>query len=365
MPSVLIIGGGIVGCALAYDLTLRGVTVELVERRGLAREASWASAGIISAPTPRLGNKIALSLLAFRRYPQLVAEVEATVGFSTGFVRSGMLSLATSERENMLRESVAWQQEQGVRAQWVTADELRQLEPAVRDGFTGAVWNPDVANLELGKFALALAQAAAQKGATIREYTPVTAIETHGDRATGVRTVTGRISADTIVIAAGSWSRMFSESVGFPIPTRPVRGQMMALANVPIPIRRIVSSGGNYVVPRADGTVHVGATEEHDAGLDSHVTPAGLAELAAVLDDLAPSLKKGRFVSAWAGLRPGSEDGELLVGRVPHLRNVWLATGHFRGGAVLAPATSEVLAESIVSGVVDPRLAPFDPARLA
>ena len=140
---------------------------------------------------------------------------------------------------------------------------------------------------------------------------------------------------------------------------------MLAIADPPIPIRSVLAGAGGYLVPRADGTVAVGATEEHAAGFDARVTTAGLAELNQLVERIAPSLAQGRFVEAWAGLRPGTDHGELIVGRAPHLDNLWISTGHFRSGALLAPATAQLLADSIISGTLDERLAAFDPAQQA
>jgi glycine oxidase len=211
--------------------------------------------------------------------------------------------------------------------------------------------------------ALALARGAERRGAVVREHVSVNGIVLEGGRATGLRTFGGTRPVGTVVIAAGAWSRLLGDTIDLPIPTNPVRGQMLAIADPPVPLRPATFSGHGYLVPRADGTIAVGATEEHDAGFDNRVTPAGLAELAGIIAHLAPTLAQGRFVSAWAGLRPGSDDGELIVGQVPHAANIWIATGHFRSGALLAPATAELLSSSILSGTPDAGLEPFSPTR--
>ncbi|HEX7102165.1 MAG TPA: glycine oxidase ThiO [Nitrolancea sp.] len=365
--EIVIVGGGIMGCALAYDLTARGAEVLLLERRELAREASWASAGIISPPSPRYGAKAELALRSYARYHGLVQEVEDASGIETGWTHRGIVNVATSENEGGLRETLRWQQEHGLNAAWLDADALREHEPALRtDGsFTGGLFNADAASLLLGEFARGLALAASRRGAMVREQCAVLDIETSGRRATGVRTVDGTLAAGSVVIAAGAWSRQFSEVVGSRIPTRPVRGQMLAVANAPVPLNGVIQGSGGYLVPRADGTVAVGATEEHDAGFVAEVTPSGIAWLIDLIDRLTPSLKNGRLVATWAGLRPASDDDELILGKVPHLDNVWVCSGHFRSGALLAPGTSDVLAESIMSGKIDTSLAPFDPGRFA
>ena len=364
--EIVIVGGGIMGCALAYDLTARGAEVLLLERRELAREASWASAGIISPPSPRYGAKAELALRSYARYRGLVQEVEDASGIATGWTSRGIVNVATSENEAALRETLRWQQAQGLNATWLDAVALYEHEPALRAGaFTGGLFNADASSLLLGEFARGLALAASRRGATVREQCAVLDIEASGGRATGVRTVDGTIAAGTVVIAAGAWSRQISGAVGGPIPIRPVRGQMLAIANAPVPVNGVIQGLGGYLVPRADGTVAVGATEEHDAGFVAEVTPAGVAWLIDLIDRLTPSLKDGRLVATWAGLRPASDDDELVLGKIPALDNVWVCSGHFRAGALLAPGTSEVLAESILSGKIDPSLAPFDPGRFA
>lgn len=361
--EIAIIGGGIIGCALAYDLARQGAQVTLLERQALAQEASWASAGIISAPSPGLGDLQAMAKLAFRRYPTLVREIEELTGIRTGWNLTGETFVGTAADADALRAVRDWQLNWGLDVDWLDETALREREPAVAQHFTCGVQIRAVASVLLGRVCLALARAAEHYGATIHEHTVVTGIEMHGGRATGVRTMDGVRPAGTVVIAAGAWSRMLGEAIDFIIPTVPVRGQMLAIADPPMRIRTVIAGNGIYVVPRADGTVAVGATEEHEAGFAKDVTPAGIRWLVDHIEGLVPSLNAGRLVSSWAGLRPGTEDGLPLIGRVPHLENVWLAAGHFRSGAMLAPGTSELLTASILSGVPDERLAPFDPSR--
>jgi glycine oxidase len=345
-------------------LAKAGVTSRVIERREIAREASWASAGIISTPGPRHGERANLALDAFRRYPALIAEIEDITGRSVGYVRSGELMLAAEDDLAAVRETFRWQQSNGVDVEWIDAAAIREREPAVDGSFTNAIVARDAGSLILAQMTAALAQAARTRGAEIIENTPIAGIVTERGRATGVRTFDGVVPAGTVVIAAGAWSRGLGESIDMTIPTVPVKGQMLAIADPPIPLRAVLAGGGGYFVPRADGTVAVGATEEHDAGFDTSVTPAGVAWLTALIGRVAPSLLEGRLDATWAGLRPGVEDGEPIIGRVPHLDNVWIATGHFRSGALLAPATAHALATSITSGRIDPLIAPFDPARL-
>ena len=274
-----------------------------------------------------------------------------------------MVHIATGATASRLKETMRWQQAQGLVSEWLDQAALREREPAINESFIGGVYHPEVASLLLGQFARGLARAAESKGAVIREHCPALGIQVEAGRVTGVRTMDGTIPTNEVVIAAGAWSKLFGEDVGLPIPTYPVRGQMIAISDPPIPLNSVISGEGGYLVPRADGTVAVGATEEHKAGFDAQVTSGGVAWLAALIDRLTPSLNAGRLTSSWAGLRPGSADDNLIVGKVPAVEGAWIASGHFRSGALLAPGTSQLLAESIVSNQVDSRLAAFDPGR--
>ena len=189
-------------------------------------------------------------------------------------------------------------------------------------------------------------------------------ILTDGERVVGVRTAAGELRAGQVVLAAGAWTGQLGAWVGAALPTRPVRGQMLAIeaTEPPYGLRHIINGAGGYLVPRADGTVAVGATVD-EAGFDLRVTPEGLVWLTGLLHALAPALGGARLVETWAGLRPGSGDDRPLLGRVPGYEGLWVATGHFRGGILWAPVTGEIMASSIRAGQPDPALAPFDPAR--
>lgn len=362
-PDVIVVGGGVVGCSLAYDLAGLGVSVTLLERQEIAREASWASAGIISPPVESMGTRAEMALLAYGRYPALVADVEAATGIDTGFNVTGELMAILAEDVPFYQAMQEWQSSQGVESIWLEGDALRMHEPALHERYVAGLYTPKSASVRLERMTTALAGAAMQRGATVHENLPVTEIILDRDRATGVQTPKGTIRGGTVVVTAGAWSGGLLDSLDVPIPTHPVYGQMLAIAEPPVPIRSVIAGGGGYIVPRADGTVAIGATEVPEAGYDKRPTPAGLAWLIELVNNVVPSLNHGTFESTWAGLRPGSGDGELIIGQLPHIRNVWVAAGHYRSGALLAPGTSRWLADSIVAGAAVGQLRAFDPAR--
>jgi glycine oxidase len=364
-PEIAVIGGGIIGCALAYDLATQGIKTLLIDRQQFGREASGASAGIISPPGSTHGERAELALLGFRRHNELLPEIEERTGIVAGSSPRGVIRLGLAADEAELRASHEWQRQSGITAEWLGPDDLKRREPALHDRFQYGIANPGASSVLLGQFALGLARAAELAGAQVCPHLPVTGITVDQDRVTAIETARGTIPVGGAIVAAGAWSEMFAASLRYPIPVKPVRGQMMAVNDLPRPLHSVVVHKGNYLVPRADGTTAVGATEEHDAGFDGRVSPAGIAWLAGVADSLAPTLSDGRLVSHWYGLRPGITLSSPLIGRVPGIENAWLATGHFRAGAVLATATSKLLTQTIIEGMQHPLLAACDPARLA
>lgn len=359
-PDVLVIGGGVIGCALAHRLTLGGARVTLVERGRIAGEASWATAGIISPPGSPLEAR------SFAAYPALIEELREATGLSVEYRRSGKLTVALAAADIApLRHAMGVYRELGVVVEWLDGDEARRRESALNAAAWGALWFPAVGSLRGHRLTAALARAAQLGGATIIEGTPVLGLLTAGERVAGARIAGGELRAGQTVLAAGAWTAGIAAELGLPLPTRPVRGQMLALTGAEPPPRHILDGAGGYLIPRADGAVAVGATVDEGAGFDARVTPDGLTWLAGLVRALAPALTGARVAEVWAGLRPGSADGAPLLGRVPGYDGLWVAAGHGRNGILWAPVTADILAASILAGRPDPALAPYDPARFA
>lgn len=364
VADVLVIGGGVIGCSIAHFLAKGGARVTVVERRRLAQEASWATAGLLSPPRPQAPpERIALERRSFDGYPALIEELREFTGLSVEYNRAGELTVALDDDDvPPLRRVLAWQREQGLDAEWLDRDEVRRREPALSETVRGAIWNPAVGSLRGHRLTAALARSAQLRGATMLEETPVLGLLTDGGRVTGARVAGGELRAETTVLATGAWTAQLGEGLALPLPIRPVRGQMFALAGAEPPLRHIIEGAGGYIIPRADGAVAVGATIDR-AGFDARVTPDGLAWLSELVRTLTPPLASARVVEIWSGLRPGSDDGTPILGRAPGYEGLWIAAGHYRGGILWAPVTGELLAASILGGRPDPALAPYDPAR--
>jgi glycine oxidase len=368
MPDVAIVGGGVIGCAIAYQLAKAGAAVTIVERGALAREASWASAGLISPPTPgRPGGpgRARLEARSFGLYPALLAELAEATGIDVAWVRGGRLSVALSEAEEAtLRQTLAWQRELGFDVEWLDGDATRRQAPALAPAIRGAIWCAAASALRAASLTLALARAAEARGATIREGTPVEGFLREGARIAGVRTPGGDIRAGVTVIAAGAWTAAVGELLDLDLPTRPVRGQMLALADAAPALRHAIAGAGGFLIPRADGTIAVAATVD-EAGFDTRVTPDGLAWLATLIRTLAPGYAGARVVETWAGLRPAVSDDLPIMGRAPGVDGLWVAAGHMRDGILWAPVVGELMAAAVLGGEPDPALAPFAPGRFA
>lgn len=365
-PDVLVVGGGVIGCSIAFYLSKGGVRVTLVERGRVGGEASWATAGIVSPPhAPTTAPEcVALERRSFDAYPALVAELQEATGQNVEWTRSGQLTVALDgEQASSLRETARWQREQGFEVEWLGGEAVRALEPGLASGVLGAVFAPAAGSLRGHRLTATLAEAARGYGATIVEAAPVVALLHDGDRVGGARTPAGDFYAGQVVLATGAWTGALAGLLQLEVPVHPVPGQMLAVAGVATPLRHIIAGAGGYLVPRADGMLAAGATVD-EPSFDARVTPRGLTWLAALLTQLAPAYAGARVTATWAGLRPASGDGQPLLGRAPGYDNVWLAAGHFRSGILWAPVTGQLMASSIVAGAPAAEMASFDPARI-
>jgi glycine oxidase len=165
---------------------------------------------------------------------------------------------------------------------------------------------------------------------------------------------------ETLILAAGPWTEQLAARLGASIPTKPIRGQILLLHEPNPSLARILEHGRDYLVPRGDGRVLVGSTEE-DVGFDPRTTEFALARLKDFACRLVPVLRHAKVESAWAGLRPGSPDEKPTIGRIPGLANAYVATGHFRAGIQLSTGTARLLADLLAGRISDADLAPFAP----
>lgn len=365
-PDVVIVGGGGIGCACAWELAGRGLRVVVVERGTPGREATWAAAGMLSALSDdeHPDDLLALARASRERYAAFVQALRQATGIEVAHRTPGILRVALSDDEAAsLRRWVTQQQEAGLEAEWLDADAVRRLEPSLAPAVRGGALARTEQHIDNRRLGRALWAAATAAGARFLLGVPATRIlGADTGRVTGVELATGeRIEAGTVVVAAGCWSGLLS---GLPrsLPVVPVRGQMLALETVPPPLARIILSTRCYLIPDAGGRVLVGATVEQ-AGFHAVVTPAGLRHLADAACAAAPVLADAPVVEVWAGLRPGTPDGLPVLGPDPDVPNLVYATGHHRNGIVLTPITAAVVGDVVAGTAPAVPLEPFSPAR--
>jgi glycine oxidase len=363
--KVVIAGGGVIGCSIAYYLTQAGVEAVVVERGELAGEASGAAAGLLIPPdraaAPGPFRDICLASLDL--YHDLIDRVQRESGIDVQPMASGILVVAqTPGREQLLKAYAGRQSPNGVQTAWVGAEELRELEPALSPRVLGAAFSHGDLNVDPGQVTRALAIAAKAGGADLRTGTMLTGFVGRGQQITGVSTNEGEISADAVVLAAGPWTEVLALRLNAKVPTPPMRGQMIAYKSSEL--RHAIWGEEGYLVPKRGGIVYAGATVEN-VGFRKRTTPRALAGLRRMATELVPSLRKAEVESEWAGLRPGSPDDLPILGKLPKRQNVFVATGHFRNGILLAPITGKLMSQLICEGKTEMSLRPFSPERFA
>jgi glycine oxidase len=364
--DTLIVGGGLIGCALACELSERGQRVVVLERGEPGAEASSAAAGMLSPQSDARSRDADFELGhdSLALYPDWTRRLTEETGVDTGFRRSGTLKCAftDSERE-ALTESYGWQKSAGLEVEVRTGDSLERdrAETGLSRDVVAAALFPAEGVVSPRPLARAAWLTAERRGVLVLSGVAVRRFLLDRGRCIGVETEEGILSSGAVVDAAGAWAA-FDLGLPFGVPVRPVRGQIVALRVEGAPSQRVVCSDDVYALPRADGTVLIGSTLE-TVGFRKAVTAGAVARLVEAAVRLVPRLAESRFEDAWSGLRPGTPDGWPILGPSP-VRGLFFAAGHFRSGILLAPITARLVADAIV-GAPDPRLEAFSIERFA
>ncbi len=363
-PDVIVVGGGVVGCAVTYFLAAAGYRVALLERGELASQASGAAAGMLAPICEATddGPFFELGVRSLAMFPDLAPVLRERSGIDPQFVPSGILRVAASEEEaDHLREQAA--RLSGYGLEWLDAEAAREREPLLAPDLRGALWSPREAHVYSPLMTRAYAGAAAALGASVEMGVPVIELLRQGERVRGIQTPSGPREAGLVILCTGAWTRFCTAWLDVAVPIEPVRGQILALeAPRPAP-RSIVWGEGAYLVPKLAGQVIVGATQEQ-AGFDCRTTAAGVARLLSAAPRYLPALAKSTFLHAWAGLRPDTPDHLPLLGPLPGVEGLLLAAGHFRNGVLLSPITGEIMQRLVSAGSLPAEAEPFHPKRL-
>ena len=361
--DVIVLGGGIIGVALAEELARHGQRVVVLERGRIGAEASTAAAGILSAQMdlPHPGPFFELCQAARRMYPRWVEHLERRAGIPVGYHVDGILYLAmTGREEHAMERQARWQKKAGLRVERWSPKEVRRQEPAVDGKVKRGFHFPTEAQVDNVALMRALAAAARTAGVELQEEQAARKLLIRAGGVHGVETGRGALEAPVVVNCLGSWAAL-DGTFPSPMAIEPARGQMLAFQGPRRLVRRAVMSERAYVVQRRDGRLLVGSTVER-AGFEKSLTLEGIHGILDGLRRFTGVLDQCVFLEAWAGLRPLTKDRLPILGATA-IEGLYAATGHFRHGILLAPITAHLMAELILRGRASFDLAPFSPRR--
>lgn len=358
--DVIIIGAGIIGSSIAYHMSRKGLSCLVFERGAVAQEATAASAGMLGAmmETDAPGPLVELAVTSQARYKELARVLFEDSGVDIEYTECGTVGVARNEEEKAaLLQKCDFARAFGQRVDWVGIDRLLELEPGVSPELLGGVHIPGDHQVQSPRVARAFHIAAERLGAVFHEHTPVLRLLKEGDRVVGVETPSGRYHAGHVVLAGGSWSPGLLKPLGLELPVYPVKGQCYS-AILSGGLKHTVFALKCYLMPKRDGTILVGATQE-EVGFYKDPTVEGIAYLHEIAASMVPGMRQAEFVRTWTGFRPGNPQLKPILGPVEGLEGLLLATGHFRKGTLLAPITGEMLT-TMVTGEAPPLdTAPF------
>ena len=299
-----------------------------------------------------------LRALSCSVWPDWTARLSELTGIDNGYRNSGGLQLSLT---GDVREEAGFWTKEGVTASAVSREELLQLEPAIGPEFQAACQLPEMRQVRNPRHLKALLAACLRSGVSFLDGTPVTAWDIEQGRVVAAKTPGGHIHAGQFVITAGAWSKSLLEYGGCSLPIEPVRGQIALLRTQPGLFTNILEVGPRYLVPRGDGRVIVGSTEER-VGFAKGNTASGIQGLLQLATQVVPRLAEAELERCWSGLRPSLQSGLPVIGLVPETENLFVAAGHFRSGLQNSPGTGILLSEIILGHEpsIDPE--PFSPA---
>lgn len=357
--DVAIIGGGINGSSIAYQLSKMGRKVIIIEKERLACQASSAAAGMLAAQAEieQDGPLFQLALKSQQMFPALSSELFEYSGVDIEYANKGMVKIAeTEEIATEVKKQVAFQKNWDPTITWLDSKQLREMEPALSPSVAGGMYLPNDGHVQPAELTLAFAKAAVYFGAEIRENTEVLSFIFENGVVKGVKTANGDIHSDQVVVATGAWAAKLMRESGLDINVYPVKGECFSIKpEKPIIQTTIFSDKRCYLVPKQNGEIYIGATMIENT-FDTKVTPRGIATLLERATQLVPQIKDAAWERVWAGIRPQTGDGLPYIGEHPCWKGLYVAAGHFRNGILLSPLTGKLVADQIAGRQLDESL---------
>lgn len=345
--DIVIVGAGVIGLSTALRLAQHGMQVLVVDRQHVGREASWAGAGMLPPGNLALAKTPEARLRSYSHqlWDDFAHELHELTGIDTGYCRCGAVELNDPKnsdhlagwREHLRLEEVVFED--------LNTTQLREFAPHINPSFSEALFLPNFGQVRNPRYLKALEAACRLLGVQFLQHDHVSLLRAESGMVT-VESAESTITANTVCVAAGAWSHSLLEKVGCEIPVRPVRGQIAQLRPTDVSFDHVIQIGRRYLVPRKDGLVLVGSTEDF-CGYSKQVTSAGMRSLLTFAEGLVPSLATAEVVRQWAGLRPGSVDELPFLGAVSNCENLYVAAGHFRSGLQMSIGTAEIMCQLI------------------
>jgi glycine oxidase len=368
---VVIVGGGVIGLSAAWRLASAGATVTLLERDRVGAGTSRVAAGLL-APITEAGHghadeiNVQMARASLARYPSFVAELERDADMSVPLDARGTLIVSLDRDDaEWARRAFLHKRSLGLPVEWVSGERAREIEPLLSPRTNAGIWIPGDHQIDPRTLLAALARACAHRGVEMREGIDVERVLVHNGAVTGVQTAHGNIDADTVVVAAGSWSGSLAGIPDDAIPpVRPVKGQIIRLrAGDDFALAHVVRTPRVYLLSKANGSVLVGATQE-EVGFDLRPTAGAVKNMLEDAWEAIPAIYELAIDGVEVGLRPASRDHLPIIGAT-RTRGLTMATGHFRSGILLAPVTADAIVEGIANGRFGDDMAAFSPQRFS
>lgn len=364
--QIIVLGGGVIGLAAAFELAGRGHEVTVLEATRCGGQASGAAAGML-APYSENGEGpddfFHLCRSSLMLYPGWQQEVKEVSGRTFEYSETGSLYIAYHEADELaLAERMTWQNDWGAGAAILSGEELREREPQIHPEAQSALYCPVESHLYAPDYVLALEEGCRRRGVRIIDQLGSLQVESWSNELSVTDAAGHRYEGDRLVICTGAWSGEYAEVFGLNLPVYPIRGQICAYEQPVRSVHHMVFSSQGYVVAKDNGTLVSGASEDI-AGFDTTVTEKGINRLIQWNKRLFPYLEQIEPFHRWAGLRPATQDGFPLIGQLPGAENVIWATGHYRNGILLSPVTAKLVADLIERKVEPAMLAAFAPDR--
>ena len=362
--DIAIVGAGVVGCSVAWELSRAGVRCLLIDSQEVGREASWATLGVATHPGPGRSPFAVLRREGHRYFGEFVRQLETETDIDFEYHRTGAIEPIFTEEQD--KEARRWEQSfqnYGLPKQRLTPSEALEIEPNVSAEILAAYYQENDHQVRNPRFVRAIAEAAGRLGAELRLNDPVRSILSEGSRVIGVETESGPVHCGKVILAAGAWSNELAKTVGLDLPVEPRKGQVALLEGPAGMLKHMIHGEEVFCVPRMDGKILLGATVEN-VGFDKRVTAGGIHSILTAGVRVFPKLAELPILRTWAGIRPyAARRGGPFLGPMAANEDLIIAAGHYRSGILLAPITARLMKELLVDGQPSLSLDPFRPDR--